>query len=164
MRPEMTATASAPEGGGSDATTRRRGRMAVLARADSHEVARLWRAFGVSPDFTMLRGPETGAITLRGRMGGGGAAFNVGEATVTRATVRLADGALGHSAMLGRDCEKARIAALIDAIALDPDMESRIELRIIAPLRFALDQADDVVRAETAATKVDFFTMVRGED
>jgi alpha-D-ribose 1-methylphosphonate 5-triphosphate synthase subunit PhnG len=138
--------------------------MAVLARADASALTRLWRLLGQEPAHSMLRSPESSAVTLRGRMGGGGAAFNLGEATVTRATVRLADGTIGHSAMLGRDGGKARIAALIDALCLDPVMEATLEEMVIAPLREALAAADDKVRGQIAATKVNFFTMVRGED
>ncbi len=152
------------EGAQSEFAARRRERMAVLARADAAELRELWRAFGPEPEHSMLRGPESGAITVRGRMGGGGAPFNVGEATVTRATVRLAGGAIGHGAMLGRDREKTRVAALIDALSADPQNETRIETTIIAPLRERLAAADEQIRRETAATKVNFFTMTRGED
>ncbi len=148
----------------SDYSVRRRERMAVLAGAEAADLQELWRAFGQEPEHAMLRGPESGAITVRGRMGGGGAPFNVGEATVTRATVRLADGAIGHGAMLGRDREKTKVAALIDAMCADPRNETLIEIAVIAPLRERLAAADEQVRRETAATKVNFFTMTRGED
>jgi alpha-D-ribose 1-methylphosphonate 5-triphosphate synthase subunit PhnG len=147
-----------------DLNARRRERMAVLARADAGELKSLWGTLGPEPEHSMLRGPESGAITLRGRMGGGGAPFNVGEATVTRATVRLSGGAIGHGAMLGRDREKTRISALIDAMCAEPQNETRIEAAIIAPLRERIAAADEQVRRETAATKVNFFTMTRGED
>ncbi len=163
----MEVTARSGEMDGNSApgfTSRRRERMAVLASADAGGLRELWAAFGPEPEHSMLRGPESGAITLRGRTGGGGAPFNVGEATVTRATVRLSNGAIGHGAMLGRDREKTRIAALIDALCADPHDEGRIETAIIAPLRERIAAADEQVRRETAATKVNFFTMTRGED
>ena len=128
------------------------------------ELKRLWEDAGLPTDAHMLRGPETGLVTLRGRIGGGGAPFNFGEATVTRATVRLPDGAVGHSYALGRDREKARLAAIADALWQDPARRAEIESKILAPLRAAAAEADDKRRAETAATKVDFFTLVRGED
>jgi alpha-D-ribose 1-methylphosphonate 5-triphosphate synthase subunit PhnG len=101
---------------------------------------------------------------VRGRIGGGGAPFNVGEATVTRATVRVASGQVGHCYALGRERQKAKLAAIADALWQDPARRSEVETRIIAPLRSALTTAREQRRAETAATKVDFFTMVRGED
>jgi alpha-D-ribose 1-methylphosphonate 5-triphosphate synthase subunit PhnG len=83
---------------------------------------------------------------------------------VTRATVRLPSGEIGHSYALGRDKEKARLSAITDALWQNPARRADIEDKIIAPLRAAQAEADATSRAETAATKVDFFTMVRGED
>jgi alpha-D-ribose 1-methylphosphonate 5-triphosphate synthase subunit PhnG len=143
---------------------RRKATMATLASAPGDVLAAIWGAFGAPVEAKLLRGPETGLVTLRGRIGGGGAPFNVGEATVTRATVRLASGEIGHSYALGRDREKARIAAIIDALWQRADSRAAVEEKIIAPLAARAAQADAERRAETAATRVDFFTMVRGED
>jgi alpha-D-ribose 1-methylphosphonate 5-triphosphate synthase subunit PhnG len=138
--------------------------MATLAQAAPAELKRLWQEAGLPDEAQLLRGPETGLVTLRGRIGGGGAPFNFGEATVTRATVRLASGAVGHAYALGRDKEKARLSAICDALWQDPGRRAEVEARILGPLRAAADAADDKRRAQTAATKVDFFTLVRGED
>ena len=138
--------------------------MATLAQASGEDIARLWNDAGLTSEAELLRGPETGLVTVRGRIGGGGAPFNVGEATVTRATVRLPTGQVGHSYMLGRDRKKARLAAIADALWQDPAQRQSVETALVAPLRAAQGEARDKRRAETAATKVDFFTMVRGED
>lgn len=142
----------------------RRAAMALLANAPAGALERLWRDAGLDDESEPVRGPETGLVTVRGRIGGGGAAFNFGEATVTRATVRLSNGAVGHAYALGRDKEKARLSAIADAVWQDPARRSEVEARILAPLRAMADEADVRRRAETAATRVDFFTMVRGED
>lgn len=142
----------------------RRERMQVLARADGGKLQELWRGLGIDPAFEMVRGPETGLATVRGRISGDGAPFNFGDVTVTRASVRLADGAVGHAYRLGRDRNAARLCAVIDALAGDTHMAETIEGRIIAPLRESQQGRDRQRRAETAATKVDFFTLVRGED
>ena len=142
----------------------RKAMMATLAHAAADEIARLWDGSGLPSDAELLRGPETGLVTVRGRIGGGGAPFNVGEATVTRATVRLPSGHVGHSYSLGRDRKKARLAAIADALWQDPAQRGAVEAKLVAPLRAALDAAREQRRVETAATKVDFFTMVRGED
>ena len=143
---------------------RRKAAMAALAAAPAEDLQTLWRDAGFAVEARPLRGPETGLVTLRGRMGGGGAPFNFGEATVTRATVRLATGEIGHAYALGRDRDKARISATIDALWQRADMRAAVEERIIAPLAVKAARADAQRRAETAATRVDFFTMVRGED
>ena len=142
----------------------RQRRISLLASADPGLLDLLFRKTGLPEDHVSVRGPETGLVTVRGRTGGGGAPFNVGEATVTRATVRLPDGAVGHSIMLGTDRHKARLAAILDALATRPGLQELIEERILAPLERAQADGDDRVREETAATRVDFFTMVRGED
>ena len=138
--------------------------MATLAQASGDDITRLWNEAGLTSEAELLRGPETGLVTVRGRIGGGGAPFNVGEASVTRATVRLPTGQVGHSYMLGRDRKKARLAAIADALWQDPAQRQSVETALVAPLRAAQGEARDKRRAETAATKVDFFTMVRGED
>lgn len=146
-----------------DEAAARRARMAVLARAGEADLVRLWSGFDPSVEAETLRGPETGLVTVRGRIGGDGAGFNLGEATVTRATVRLATGEVGHAWALGRDREKARIGALVDALG-QTDRAAAVEDAIIAPLRAAQEREDERLAEETAATRVDFFTMVRGED
>jgi alpha-D-ribose 1-methylphosphonate 5-triphosphate synthase subunit PhnG len=142
----------------------RKAAMAALAMASGSEVRRLWDAAGIETEAQALRGPETGLVTVRGRIGGAGAPFNFGEATVTRATVRLPGGEVGHAYALGRDKEKARLSAIADALWQNPARRAEIEEKIVAPLKAVQASADEKRRTETAATKVDFFTMVRGED
>src|SRR5690606_4665201 len=142
----------------------RQASMALLAQASGEELKALWQNWTEKPQFEVLRGPETGLVMLRGRIGGGGAPFNVGEATVTRATVRLANGSVGHAYALGRDQEKAKLAALFDEIWLDEGKRSAVESEVLDVLRHRMNAADDKLRGEAAATKVDFFTMVRGDN
>ena len=142
----------------------RKARMAVLARSSAARLKELWPAVGLDPAYAMLRGPEFGLVMLRGRVGGTGQAFNLGEASVTRATVKLADGAVGHAMMLGRDAAKAKLSAVIDALCCNGEVAARIDVTLIEPLKVELDEADAISRRETAATRVDFFTVARGED
>ena len=101
---------------------------------------------------------------VRGRIGGDGQPFNLGEASVTRAAVRLESGETGFSYLLGRHPESARLAALVDALWQRPESRSLVESRVLAPLRERQAREAARQRAETAATKVDFFTVARGED
>ncbi|MDH7797128.1 MULTISPECIES: phosphonate C-P lyase system protein PhnG [unclassified Beijerinckia] len=142
----------------------RRDRMAVLARSNGGRLRDLWSSLGLNPGYKPLRGPESGLVMLRGQIGASGEAFNVGEATVTRASVKLDDGSVGHAMALGRDTEKARLAAIIDALCQDAGTAARIDAELIIPIKGELDDVDEKRRQETAATRVDFFTMVRGED
>jgi alpha-D-ribose 1-methylphosphonate 5-triphosphate synthase subunit PhnG len=142
----------------------RKAAMAAFAMASGDQLRELIQAAGLPTEAKLLRGPETGLVTVRGRIGGGGAPFNTGEATVTRATVRLPSGQVGHAYALGRDKEKVRLAAILDASWCAEETRAAVEDKIVAPLQRLQAGADAKRRAETAATRVDFFTMVRGED
>ncbi|AUX79689.1 phosphonate C-P lyase system protein PhnG [Sinorhizobium fredii] len=137
--------------------------MRLLARATLAELTAAWEAIADKPDVAPVRGPETGLVMVRGRIGGGGDPFNLGEATVSRATVRLSTGEVGHGQMLGTDKERARYAAIFDALFQHDAHRRAVEAlhRLIAA---RLDRQDQRKAEETAATRVDFFTMVRGED
>ena len=136
--------------------------MAALAAAPTRALAEIWDEWADKPQTQRVRGPETGLVMVRGRTGGGGSPFNLGEATVTRATVRLSTGEIGHSYALGRDGEKAVVAATLDAL-WQTGARQRVMDAVVALEQAALE-ADEQRRAETAATRVNFFTMVRGED
>lgn len=136
----------------------------LLARADIHDLNRCWDALAPQPEVKMLRGPETGLVMVRGRIGGGGAPFNLGEATVSRATVRLGNGLVGHSHVLGAHLKRARLAAIFDALWQDDDHRDRIEAELLRPLEAGMTEDKRKKSEEVAATRVDFFTMVRGED
>lgn len=142
----------------------RRVLMAVLAHAATGDIERGLAAIGDEFRFTDLRQAETGLVMLRGRMGGDGAPFNIGEATITRAAVQLASGERGFAYVLGRDSKKALLAALCDALFQTSDYRPRVERHVLTPLRDLQERRRDNARAKTAATRVNFFTLVRGED
>jgi alpha-D-ribose 1-methylphosphonate 5-triphosphate synthase subunit PhnG len=137
--------------------------MVVLARAKTGEIEEAVARFEDIP-FTELRPAETGLVMLRGRIGGDGAPFNIGEATVTRSAIRLETGETGFGYVLGRDRKKAQLIALCDALWQKDAHRADIERHVLSPLRDVQERAREKARAETAATKVDFFTLVRGED
>lgn len=141
----------------------RRTWMGVLARAASGEVERLWRAVDMEPAHRWLRAPEVGMIMLRGRAGGTGAPFNLGEMTVTRASVVLTGTeVVGHAWVQGRGVDHARIAALADAL-MQTQAQARVHAALIQPLAEGEAARRASRAAKAAATKVEFFTMVRGE-
>src|ERR1700722_13057650 len=140
----------------------RQAAMAVLAHSDAAAIALHLEAM-VVPAHEELREPENGLVMVRGRIGGDGAPFNLGEATVSRAAVRLATGEVGFGYVLGRDGQKARLIALCDALIQTPDHAGTIETEVLAPLRAVIASERNRKAAETAATRVDFYTMVRGE-
>ncbi len=140
----------------------RKAAMAVLAHADAAGIARCLEPVAV-PAYENLREPENGLVMLRGRIGGDGAPFNLGEATVSRSAVRLATGEVGFGYVLGRDRRKAQMIALCDALVQSDEFSEAVEQKVLTPLRAAMVSERDRKAAETAATRVDFYTMVRGE-
>jgi len=154
---EKTEAAARAEGG-------RKRTVDLLARAETQELLAAWNALAERPVVQPVRGPATGLVMVRGRIGGGGTPFNLGEVTVTRATVRLASGSVGHAQALGTDREKARFSAIFDALWQEAATRGFVEERLLSPIARRI--ADEINRKaeETAATRVDFFTMVRGED
>ncbi|MDQ0420725.1 alpha-D-ribose 1-methylphosphonate 5-triphosphate synthase subunit PhnG [Peteryoungia aggregata LMG 23059] len=153
----------APEIDSGTATDRKR-IVDLLARATLAELEDALAAIDPASAHTALRGPETGLVMVKGRIGGGGAPFNLGEATVSRASVRLGNGRIGHGYRLGTDRKAAQLSAVLDAVAQDETARALLETRLLRPLETRLATETERLEAETAATKVDFFTMVRGED
>jgi alpha-D-ribose 1-methylphosphonate 5-triphosphate synthase subunit PhnG len=137
--------------------------LAVLARATLAELESMASAAGELPPLTAVRPPEIGMLMLRGRVGGTGNPFNLGEASVVRCAVRLGDGPLGVSYALGRDKRRAELAALFDAMLQDPRYSDELQCSLIAPLALAQAQARQRRQRDVAGSKVEFFTMVRGE-
>ena len=134
--------------------------MGLMARAPADRLAALWPDL---PPHSLLRGPETGTVMVRGRQGGTGAPFNLGEMTVTRCTIRLEDGTVGHAHVQGRDRNHARRAAVLDALMQAGEAES-VSATVLNPLAAAEQERRDTRAAKAAATRVEFFTLVRGED
>lgn len=134
--------------------------MGVVAKAPA---ARLNALLTERPAFHWLRAPEIGSTMVRGRTGGTGAPFNLGEVTVTRCTLRLECGTVGHAWVMGRDKAHAEAAAIVDALMQTP-AAPRIRAAVIDPLTAEAAARRANRAAKAAATKVDFFTMVRGED
>jgi alpha-D-ribose 1-methylphosphonate 5-triphosphate synthase subunit PhnG len=148
--------------GMTDLIARRREAMSVLGQTPTADIATHLEPLDL-PVYQRLREPETGLVMVRGRIGGDGAPFNLGEATVARAAVRLASGEVGFGYTLGRDAGKAEMIALCDALLQTSDDASMIEHCVVAPLKQRLVTARARKAAETAATRVDFYTLVRGE-
>jgi alpha-D-ribose 1-methylphosphonate 5-triphosphate synthase subunit PhnG len=136
--------------------------LTVLAHSEATEISRRLREIPL-PVHQDLRQPENALVMVRGRIGGDGAAFNLGEATVSRAAVRLESGEVGFGYTLGRDRDKARMMAICDAMVQSDQLAEAVERKVIAPLRAAMLARRNQQAAQTAATRVDFYTLVRGE-
>jgi alpha-D-ribose 1-methylphosphonate 5-triphosphate synthase subunit PhnG len=147
-----------------DETAARRRAMGLLARALLSELSGPLEQRFADHGAKDLKPAETGLAMVRGRAGGDGAPFNLGEATVTRAVVELPGGERGYAHLLGRDAERARLAAIFDALWQTPHRRRLVETCVLEPIAARLEAERARRSAEAAATRVDFFTLRRGED
>ena len=138
--------------------------MGILAKARPAELEALWSELDLQVEHEWLRAPEVGMAMVRGRAGGDGAPFNLGEMTVTRCAVRLGDGTVGFGYVAGRHKRHAELSALCDALLQQPRSCARLMADLIGPLADAQAQRKDDRSRRAASTKVDFFTMVRGDN
>lgn len=138
--------------------------ISILSRSTAEELQTHWDTCSTDLTYKVIRKPETGLVMVRGRAGGRGQRFNVGEATVTRCSVLLSSGEKGHGYVLGRSDQHAELAAAFDACLQKPDLQDALTQSVIAPIerRLAADRLER--REKVAATKVDFYTMARGDD
>jgi len=146
------------------ATTARQQWMSVLALASAAELERAWSALPSRPTYRRVRGPEVGLVMVRARAGGTGTRFNLGEMTVTRCSVELEDGTLGHAYAGGRDRRHAELSAVFDALLQRAPGAGTLQRALIAPLAQGQQARRQAAMARAAASRVEFFTMVRGDD
>jgi alpha-D-ribose 1-methylphosphonate 5-triphosphate synthase subunit PhnG len=137
--------------------------MSLCAKAPEGRVSALLDAAMTRPTFTWLRAPEIGSAMVRARAGATGAPFNIGEMTVTRCALTLETGEVGHAYIQGRRKPDAEAAALVDAL-MQTGAADVLRAQVLDPLATEAEAAKAARAAKAAATKVDFFTMVRGED
>lgn len=147
-----------------DPNAARKDWMGVLARAELDALETAYEGLASAPRHAMLRMPETGLVMVQARANGTGQKFNAGEMTVTRCSVRLPAGTVGHAYIAGRSRRHAELAAIFDALLQEPDHVARLSESLIETLRADQNEKRMTARRKAAATKVDFFTMVRGED
>ncbi|MES2536442.1 MAG: phosphonate C-P lyase system protein PhnG [Pseudomonadota bacterium] len=137
--------------------------MGLLAKSPPDVLAQAVDQFGDLPSFTWLRRPEIGLAMVRARTGGTGTQFNLGEMSVTRCALRLATGEMGVAYVAGRNTRQAEWAALFDAL-MQSDASESVRQTVLRPIEAALAKRLAETRSQALATKVDFITMVRGED
>ena len=137
--------------------------MSLLARSPASLLSDVAGSWNAMPSFTWLRRPEIGLAMVRGRTGGTGAQFNLGEMSVTRCALRIDSGEMGVAYVTGRNPRHAELAALFDAL-MQTAAATTVRSRVLQPIAAALAAHEAQTRARAQATRVDFMTMVRGED
>ncbi len=142
----------------------RQGWMALLAKAACEDLETAWSEVDDKPAWRVLRKPEIGLVMVRGRAGGSGQPFNLGEMTVARCVLASEEGFTGHATVAGRDLRHAELAAGFDALLQNPVRRDALKRDILVGLKDKQDQAAGELAAKAARSKVEFFTLVRGED
>ena len=137
--------------------------MAVLAQTPVRRLEKEWLRLRSKPEYEVLRKPETGAVMVQGRVGGTGPGFNLGEMTVTRCTVRTNEGPTGSAYVMGRSHRHSELAAVFDALLQVESRRPALMKDVIRPLAEELASDREMLARKASATKVEFFTMVRGE-
>lgn len=143
---------------------RRREYMRLLSLAPVEELENFLSGLDELPTWKLLRGPESGLVMVRGRISGEGPLFNVGEALVTRCVVTLPGDACGCGYVLGESPRHAELAALCDALWQQEVYAGLFDRELKPRLEGVLRERERLAAEEAAPTKVDFFTLVRGED
>jgi alpha-D-ribose 1-methylphosphonate 5-triphosphate synthase subunit PhnG len=147
-------------------TDERRFWMGVLAKTPPAALEAAWQGLADKPGYRQLRAPQIGLAMVRGRIGGTGEPFNLGEMTMTRAAVQLVSaggpGPVGYGHVAGRNPRQAELAALLDALLQDPARKGAVLREVIEPLAASLAGAAEARRQRVEPSKVEFFTMVRG--
>jgi len=141
----------------------RQGWMAILAKTSTEDLEKAWAGVRDRPAFRFLRPPETGLVMVRARAGGTGMRFNLGEVTVTRCTVQIDGGSAGTAYVIGRSRRHAELAALFDGLLQDPRRQPSLMEEVIRPFDSILQREKAISTRKAAATRVEFFTMVRGD-
>ena len=148
-------------------TAKRQRWMATLAKASPSSLEKLFGEVGTLPEYGFLRSPETGLTMVRGRAGSVGKVFNLGEMTLTRCVVQLfaneENPIAGFGYVGGRSHRHAELAALGDGLLQHAGWHAEIWQKIVEPLEAIALQKQEQQQHQTAATKVDFFTLLRGE-
>ncbi|HHY3012330.1 phosphonate C-P lyase system protein PhnG [Enterobacter ludwigii] len=146
-----------------DTSTRQRW-MGVLAHSRPAALSDRMQALNMTPEYDLIRAPEIGLVQIQARMGGTGERFFAGDATLTRAVIRLNSGTLGYSYVLGRDKPHAERCAVIDALLQEqPHFQTLMET-LIAPLEADRAALIAARQAQINTSRVDFFTLVRGDN
>ncbi|HCT5820004.1 phosphonate C-P lyase system protein PhnG [Citrobacter sedlakii] len=146
-----------------DTATRQRW-MRALSWSNAETLNALMQALKLAPEYTLIRAPETGLMQIQARMGGTGNRFFAGDTTLTRAVVRLNSGTLGYSYLLGRNKQHAERCAIVDALLQEQAHFQTLMETLIAPLEAEREAQIAARRAEVNASRVDFFTLVRGDN
>jgi alpha-D-ribose 1-methylphosphonate 5-triphosphate synthase subunit PhnG len=136
--------------------------MEILSLSPTGELERIFNIFKLEKDPLVLRAPESGLIMARGRIAGTGSPFNLGELFLSRTAVSIL-GFVGYGYCLCQSPYHAYLAACLDSLAQNPSYAELVE-KELSLLQLAREKEIEKESRKTDKTKVEFFTLVRGDD
>ena len=137
--------------------------LSVLAKAEEQHLERSWNALSEDVEYVLTRQPEVGTVMVRGRVGGTGPAFNFGETTITRCSAQLSNGNHGFGYVIGRKPRHAELIAVFDALMQDQSWRGKHGATLLEPLIEKQKDSAQAMRAKSEKTRVEFFTLSRGD-
>ncbi len=137
--------------------------MATLAKSNLNQLETKVAEIGTLPEYSFIRPPEIGLTMVRGRAGGTGQVFNLGEMTITRCTGKIEE-VIGFGYVGGRSYRHAELAALCDGLMQIPEWHDIVQSIVIEFLEAEASHKKEIQQCQTEATKVNFFTLARGDD
>jgi len=147
-----------------DGNAIRQGWIRVLAKASLAELEAAWADLPAPPAYRRLRPTETGLAMVRGRIGGTGQPFNLGEMTMTRAAIQIPRPGrtplTGFGHVAGREGRRAELVALFDALLQDEERHAAVMDAVITPIAARQAAGKAETARKVAASKVEFFTLV----
>ncbi|NEO53426.1 MAG: phosphonate C-P lyase system protein PhnG [Okeania sp. SIO3B5] len=140
----------------------RQGWIKTLAKSNLKQLETKVAEIGKLPAYNFIRPPEIGLTMVRGRAGGTGQIFNLGEITITRCAVKIED-IIGFGYVPGRSHRHAELAALCDGLMQLPEWHDVVKSVVIEFIEAEVNQQKEIQQLQTEATKVNFFTIARGD-
>lgn len=137
--------------------------MGLLSCADPDDLATIRKNLDSLIDYIYIIKPETGMIMVQAKADGSKQRFNLGEAMVSRCILKVKEQYLGTSWIMGSNIKHAELAALFDALLQDPEYKKKLHTPLIEFLRKKAETKDRDLARDAVDTKVEFFTLKRGE-
>ena len=138
----------------------RRDWLAILVRVPANEVIAASNEFDFS--VVILKGPEVGLLMTNGRIHSTGRPFHLGEVSLTKCVLKDDQGLLGYGHIIGRNKQQAKAIALFD-LALQRINSAEPALIRLNAWKEEVAEIEAMESEAVEKTRVDFFTMVRGE-
>jgi alpha-D-ribose 1-methylphosphonate 5-triphosphate synthase subunit PhnG len=137
--------------------------MALLGGASVKDLETEKEKLRPDIDWEFILKPEVGLLMVQSKADGSHPGFNLGEMSVTKCVLQVQGQYLGYAVILGSDLVHAELAALFDGLLQHPDFRDDLKNSLISNLALKQKEKDRALEKETADTRVEFFTLKRGE-